>query len=129
MRTLIGKCNVGRIFDSALEHRATDGPERELQEHHKLNENQVPLALLETRAVSPAPAQVGQNQQPIISYVFPDSCAAFLSVDMPTVPVGDSVFAVLSSELDVHTPAEKCGRGRDNGKLRGQRPQPFAAPE
>ena len=117
MRTLIGKCNVGRIFDSALEHRATDGPERELQEHHKLNENQVPLALLETRAVSPAPAQVGQNQQPIISYVFPDSCAAFLSVDMPTVPVGDSVFAVLSSELDVHTPAENAAAAETTGSF------------
>ena len=43
MRTLIGKCNVGKIFDSALERRATDGTEKELQEFHKLNENQVPL--------------------------------------------------------------------------------------
>ena len=37
MRTLIsGSATSGRIFDSALERRATDGPEKELQEFHKL---------------------------------------------------------------------------------------------
>ena len=117
MRSLISKCNVGKIFDSALEHRSTDGPERELQEFHRLNENQVPLALLETRAVSPAPGQVGQNQQPIIPYVFPQSAAAFLGVDMPTVPVGDSVFAVLTSELDVGTPAENAVQAETTGNF------------
>ena len=55
-----------------------------------------PWALLETRAVSPAPGQVGQNLEPIIPYVFPDSASRFLGIDMPTVPVGDSVFAVLT---------------------------------
>ena len=115
MRSLISKCNVGKIFDSALEHRSTDGPERELQEFHKLSENQVPLALLETRAVSPAPGQVGQNLEPIIPYVFPQSCSAFLGIDMPTVPVGDSVYAVLTSELDVGTPAEDASQAETTG--------------
>ena len=115
MRSLISKCNVGKIFDSALEHRSTDGPERELQDFHKLNENQVPIELLETRAVSPAPGQVGQNLEPIINYVFPMSAAAFLGVDMPTVPVGDSVFAVLTSELDVGTPAENAVQAETTG--------------
>ena len=115
MRSLISKCNVGKIFDSALERRATDGPEKELQEFHKLNENQVPLALLETRAVSPAPGQVGQNLEPIIPYVFPDSASRFLGIDMPTVPVGDSVFAVLTSELDVGTPAENATQAETTG--------------
>ena len=114
MRSLISKCNVGKIFDSALERRATDGPEKELQEF-QLNENQVPLALLETRAVSPAPGQVGQNLEPIIPYVFPDSASRFLGIDMPTVPVGDSVFAVLTSELDVGTPAENATQAETTG--------------
>ena len=115
MRSLISQCNVGKIFDASVEHRSTDGPERELQEFHKLSENQVPLALLETRAVSPAPAQVGQNLEPIISYVFPDSASRFLGIDMPTVPVGDSVFAVLTSELDVGTPAENASQAETTG--------------
>ena len=120
---------MGKIFDSALERRATDGPEKELQDFHKLNENQVPLALLETRAVSPAPAQVGQNLEPIIPYVFPDSCQPhFWAMDMPTVPVGDSVFAVLTSELDVGTPAENATQAETTGEFSCKRPQPFATP-
>ena len=118
MRSLIEKCNVGVIFDSAVEKRSlSDGPERELQTHHGLGENQIPLALLETRAVSPAPGQVAQNQQPILPYVFPASCAAWMAIDMPTVAVGDAVFPVLTSELDVHTPAENATAAETTGSF------------
>ena len=117
MRSLIDKCNVGKIFDAAIEHRATDGPESELQKHHNLGENQVPLDLLETRAVTPAPADVGQNQAEIVPYVFPQSCAAFLGVDMPTVAVGDSVFPVLTSKLTVGTPAENAAQAESTGQF------------
>ena len=121
MRALIGKCNVGNIFDCAVEKRSLgDGPERELQQHHGLGENQIPLALLETRAVSPAPGQVSQNQSEIIPYVFPQSCAAFLAVDMPSVATGDSVYPVLTSELDVHTPAENATAAETTGAFSAQ---------
>ena len=116
MRALIGKCNVGNIFDCAVEKRSlSDGPELELQTHHGLATNQIPLELLETRAVSPAPGQVGQNQNEIIGYVFPQSCAAFLAVDTPTVATGDAVYPVLTSELDVHTPAENVSAAETTG--------------
>ena len=64
-----------------MEHRATDGPTRELQTHFRVGSNQVPLALLEQRAVTPAPADVGTNQAAIIPGVFPQSCAGFLGTD------------------------------------------------
>lgn len=116
MRALIERCNVGVIFDSAVEKRSlSDGPEKELQTHHGLGENQIPLALLETRAVSPAPSDVGQNQSEIIPYVFPQSCAAFLSVDMPSVPVGEAVYPVLTSTLSVGTPAENAEQAETTG--------------
>ena len=117
MRALIDGSNVGRIFDATLNHAVTDGQERELQTHLNLDPNQVPLAMLETRAVSPAPADVGQQQQPIIPYVFPDGVAAFLGVDMPTVGVGEPVFPVLTSGAVVDTPAENAiptGTGIDS---------------
>ena len=118
MRALISKCNAGVIFDCAVEKRSLDGgPERELQTHHGLAPNQIPLALLETRAVSPAPGQVAQNQGEIIPYVFPMSCGAWLAVDMPTVPTGDAVFPVLTSELDVHTPAENATAAETTGSF------------
>ena len=59
-----------------------------------------------TRAVTPAPGDVGTNQQPIIPAVFPQSCAAFLGVDMPTVGVGEAVFPVLTTSAVVGVPAE-----------------------
>ena len=118
MRALIGQCNVGNIFDCAVEKRSlSDGPEFELQTHHGLAPNQIPLELLETRAVSPAPGQVGQNQSEIIPYVFPQSCAAYLAIDMPTVGVGDSVYPVLTSELEVHTPAENVSAAETTGSF------------
>ena len=115
LRSLIGRANVGAIFEAALEHRATDGVEAEVQGHYKLAANTVPLAMLETRAVTPAPGDVGTNQSAIIAGVFPQSCAAFLGIDMPTVPVGEHVFPVLTTNADVGTPAENAAQAETTG--------------
>ena len=115
LRSLIDRANVGNIFECALEHRATDGVESELQTHFKLAANSIPLAMLETRAVTPAPGQVAQNQSTIIPGVFPMSCAAFLSVDTPTVPTGESVYPVLTTNADVGTPAENAVQAETTG--------------
>ena len=117
LRSLIGRANVGNIFEAALEHRATDGVEAELQTHYRLPANPIPLALLETRAVTSAPGQVAQNQSAIIPGVFPMSCAAFLAVDMPTVPTGDAVYPVLTTNADVHTPAENAAAAETTGSF------------
>ena len=111
---LIGGADVGAIFHATLEHRATDGRTAELQTHLGLGANQVPLALLrgvppvEARLVTPAPADVGTTQQAVIPAVFPQSCAAWLGVDMPTVGVGEAVFPVLTTSATVHKPAENA---------------------
>ena len=115
LRSLIARANVGTIFEAALEHRATDGAEAEIQAHYKLSSNAIPLALLETRAVTPAPGQVGQNQSTIIPGVFPQSCAAFINVDLPTVAVGDAVYPVLTTNADVGTPAENAAQAETTG--------------
>ncbi|MCY4385403.1 MAG: phage major capsid protein [Nitrospinae bacterium] len=116
MRGLIERCNVGEIFAATLENRSmTEGPEHELQKHHGLNSNQIPLALLETRAVTPAPSDVAQTQSEIVPYVFPQACAAFLSIDQPTVGVGEAVFPVLTSELSVEALAENGGGTETTG--------------
>ena len=56
---LTERSNLGSILMAAVEHRATGGPELELQQHHGLSSNQIPLDLLrlrpEERAVTPAP--------------------------------------------------------------------------
>ena len=67
---LITRSSVGDVFAATLDHRVTDGATAELQEHFGIAPNQVALAMLETRAVTPAPADVGQNQAEIIPAVF-----------------------------------------------------------
>ena len=125
LRSLIHRANVGEIFDAALSKRSVDGASAEIQQHYGLDQNQIPLALLvktwpdadelETRAVTPAPGNVGQEQQTIAPYVFPDSAAMFLGVDMPTVGVGEQVFPVLTAELAVGAPAENADQAETTG--------------
>ena len=108
LRAMLDSANMGEIFDSIIGHHAPTGKGAELQQHFGLNANQIPLAMLETRAVTGAPTDVGQNQQPILPYVFPDSVAAFLGVDMPTVGVGEAIFPILSTAPVPGTPAENA---------------------
>ena len=111
---LIRSANVGVIAQAAIEQRSTEGAEREIQEEVGLSDHQIPLEMLrETRAdanPTPVPAAGSRqaNQAPIIPYVFPSSASAFLGVAQPTVPVGDRVYAVLSSPATVGTPAKNA---------------------
>ena len=73
--------------------------------------------MLETRAVTPAPANVGLNQAEILPGVFPQSCGAFLGVDMPTVPVGEAIYPVLATNPTVHTPAENATAADTTGSF------------
>ena len=117
------RASAGEIFDAVLNHTATAGATAELQAEYKMAGNMVPLALLrryahdelETRAVTPAPGNVGQNQSAIVPYVFPDSVAEFLGVDVPTVGVGEAVFPVLTKAPDVETPAENASTTETTG--------------
>ena len=125
-RELVTRANVGEIFDAAVNHNVVNGATGEVQQHYGLDGNQVPLALLvrswptddlETRAVTPAPANVGQNQMSIIPWVFPMSAASFLGVDMPSVGVGEAVYPVLTKDLDVRTPAENADADETTGSF------------
>ena len=63
-RSMVDRASLGNIFQVAMEHRQTEGVERELQEYLGLHANQVPVdMLMEHRAtgVTPAPADVGQS--------------------------------------------------------------------
>ena len=104
-RELEARSSVAEIMAAALEHRSTSGATAELQQEIGLNGNQIPLALIETRAVTPAPTNTGQTQAPIVPAVFPQSVAAFLGVDLPTVGVGDAAYPTMVSRATVHAPA------------------------
>ena len=119
MRALVKRANMGNVMKATMEHRASTGAEAELQKHFKLDTNQIPLAMLrmEHRAVTPAPGNVGTNQAAIIPGVFPQSAAAFLGVDMPTVAVGEAVYPVLTKNAEVKTPAENADAADTTGSF------------
>ena len=117
---LVTRANAGEVFEAALEHRSLEGATRELQEELGLQGNQVPLALLtqaqlETRAVTPAPANTGAMQHEIIPGVFPMSCGAWLGVDMPTVGTGEQVYPVITTNATAHTPDESADAAETTG--------------
>lgn len=112
------RANVGDVFGLVINGGAPSGAMLELQQDRGMASNEISirqLMNLEQRAVTPGAGEVGQNQQPIIPYIFPDSVAAFLGVDMPTVGVGEAVFPVLTSELSVGTPAENAAQAETTG--------------
>ena len=79
-----------------------------------MNSNHVPLALIQ-RAFTPVPSDFGANQNAIIPAVFPMSAASWAGVDMPTVPVGQSIYTV----MDTETVASDYNAGTSVGETTG----------
>ena len=108
LRQLTGRANAGAIILAVTEKRNSIGAELELQQHHKLSENQIPLDMLriEDRAagVTTAPTNVGTNQAEILQPVFSSGAGAYLGITRPTVAAGDSVYPVLATRPDVGGP-------------------------
>ena len=101
---LTERANVGDILSATFEKRQTSGEAAELQKHYKLGAHQVPLEMLrinrgvEERAAATVPASIGDaSQGEVITPVFSSGDGAFLSIERPTVPVGDAAYPVLST--------------------------------
>ena len=111
------RASLSGIVSGILSGRGPTGAERELQDELSLPADSAPLACLEVRTAgqSSAPSDVGASQQPIIPAVFPRSAAAYLGVDMPTVPVGDATFTVLTTSLAPGTPGGGAAQAHSAG--------------
>ena len=107
-RALLARGNVGRILAAFVEHRSADGAESEIQQHHGLASNQIPLDMLrapvEHRAVTTGPTNVGTTEQPAIMPVFAAGVGAFLAADRPTVAAGTVAYPVLDQRPTVGGP-------------------------
>ena len=84
---LSSRFDLGEMFTNVMEHRASAGAIAEVQTERGLGGNDIPTEMLmEKRAVTPAPGDVGQNQTEITGFVFPQSVAAFMSIPSPDCP-------------------------------------------
>ena len=108
LRALSARANVGHVLTAAIEKRsAVDGAMGELQAHHKLAPNQIPLDALrlpELRAVTTSPANAQAQQAETVQPVFATGAGAFLGIFRPTVSMGAAVWPVLTSRPTVHGP-------------------------
>ena len=108
--------DLGELFEGVMEHRACDGAIAEVQKERGLAANAIPTEMLmEKRAVTPAPGDVGQSQSEITGFVFPQSVAAFMGIQSPIVPVGDATFPVLTSDPAAGVPAENAAQSETTG--------------
>ena len=114
---IVSGFDLGEMFTNVMEHRASSGAIAEVQAERGLGANAIPTELLmvEQRAVTPAPGDVGQSQAMIEGFVFPQSVAAFLGIPSPVVPVGDATFPVLTSDPAAGTPAENGAQSETTG--------------
>ena len=113
LRQLETDSSIGDIAAGVLSGHACEGASRELQQHHHLKGNQIPLALMRspmvehrTSGITSGPGNAQQDQRPIIPAVFPSSVAAFLGINGESVGVGAAAFAVVSTSASPGTPAE-----------------------
>ena len=114
---LNSRFDLADMFTGVMEHRASSGVIAEVQAERGLAANAIPTELLmvEHRAVTPAPTDVGQSQAAITGYVFPQTVAAFLGISSDIVPVGDASFPVLTSDPSAGTPAENAPQAETTG--------------
>ena len=108
--------DLGEMFTNVMEHRASAGAIGEVQSERGLAPNDIPTEMLmEERAVTPAPSDVGRTQTEITGFIFPQSVAAFMGIQSPIVPVGDTAFPVLTSDPAAGVPAENASQSETTG--------------
>ncbi len=115
------RCELRRYADAVVAGRAFDGAEAELQDASGLSGHNIPLAALaphrepEQRAdaTTNAPSEVGQNQRGILGRIFARSSAQWLGVRFDRVPVGQSVYPVITAGSD----PSRLAKGADYGNI------------
>ncbi len=78
----------------------------------------------EARAVTPAPSTTDENLAGIVPAIFDRSAAAWLGIEMPTVPVGDAGYPVLSTSLKGGVVARSSEAPEDAGAFTVSMAQP-----
>ena len=117
-RPLSDRCEVRAYLTEAITGQQVTGAEAELRKEALGADSYgfMPLELLlpiEERvdAATVAPSDVGANMQSVAARVFARGVSAFLGVNMPTVPAGETLYPILSAG---HTPAmTAAGTARD----------------
>ena len=120
---LMGRARIGRFASAALVGRSVDGIEAETAAAFGCP-GLIPLELLtadrgvEHRAITAAPdTGTAVAAAPILPAVFDQSAAAWLGVEMPTVPSGTAAFPVLTQSVTAGARAKSAAAPETAGTI------------
>ena len=113
---LRSKASVAEIVSGFLEQRTIDGATAEYLQELKLPQGTIPLELIvEKRAATPSPTEVGVDERPYIPAVFPNGATAFLGIPQETQASGEALYTVMTSRAAASTPAAGASVAESTG--------------
>ena len=130
-RELLGRASLANFIKAAVSGKTLSGAEAEASDAFGCP-GLVPLELfdslrvetrseqpdaLETRAVTPSPATVGQTLAPTVPTLFDQSVAAWLGIEMPTVGGGTPGYPVVSANLTGGMKAKSAAAAETEGAI------------
>ncbi len=107
-REVLGKARLGNAIRAVIEGRPLQGAEAEVRSAFGLSgDHEVPHELFEPRAATPAPATGPVNEAPVQPYLYKETVAGYLGIDMHQAGSGTPSFPVLTTG----TPAAMKAKG------------------
>ena len=105
---VLGKARLGNAIRAVIDGRPLQGAEAEVRSAFGLSgDHEVPLELFEPRAATPAPATGPVNEAPVQPYLYKETVAGYLGIDMHQAGSGTPSFPVLTTG----TPAAMKAKG------------------
>ena len=97
-REVLGKARLGNAIRAVIDGRPLQGAESELRSAYGLSgDHEVPHELFEPRAATPAPATGPVNEAPVQPYLYKETVAGYLGIDMHQAGSGTPSFPVLTT--------------------------------
>ena len=97
-REVLGKARLGNAIRAVIDGRPLQGAESELRSAYGLSgDHEIPHELFEPRAATPAPATGPVNEAPVQPYLYKETVAGYLGIDMHQAGSGTPSFPVLTT--------------------------------
>ena len=116
-----GEGGLGHIYNAAMGRALPQGATAELQQSLGLGPTFIPLELLgsgrETRAAATITGDTQGEQQSVLGTVFAASVSEFMGIQRPVVPVGVSIWPVLTTGATAGRPAKSAAQAESTAVL------------
>ena len=111
---IMRRANLGKMIAGIADESQGNGPERELRQALHMDDNYVPMAMLEQRAAVAITGSAEGNTQPWIQRIFPDSAAAYCGVDVFQSDIGDQLVPVIGTGITIGEPGRAVAQAESS---------------